>query len=85
MLWKGSFWEWGRRRIAASRYARATRARDWIGRYAFWGYVVLLLIFYFGDRFSGPPESMRQIAWTGVVATVVMLVWAMGIGRRRGS
>lgn len=57
-------------------YARATRARDWIGRYAFWGYVAVLMIFYVGDRFGGPPESMRQIAWTGVIATVVMLVWA---------
>ena len=57
-------------------YARATRARDWIGRYFFWGYVVLLLIFYVGDRFGGPPSSMNEIAWTGVVLTVVMLVWA---------
>jgi membrane-bound metal-dependent hydrolase YbcI (DUF457 family) len=57
-------------------YARATRARDRIGRYAFWGYVAVLMIFYVGDRFGGPPESMQQIAWTGVIATVVMLVWA---------
>jgi hypothetical protein len=57
-------------------YARATRARDWIGRYVFWGYVVVLMIFYVGDRFGGPPESMREIAWTGMIATVVMLVWA---------
>ena len=57
-------------------YARATRARDWIGRYAFWAYVLVLMIFYVGDRFGGPPSSMREIAWTGVIATVVMLVWA---------
>jgi hypothetical protein len=35
-----------------------------------------LMIFYVGDRFGGPPSSMREIAWTGVIATVVMLVWA---------
>jgi len=57
-------------------YATATRARDWIGRYLFWGYVVALMVFYVADRFGGPPESMREIAWTGVIATVVMLGWA---------
>jgi len=56
-------------------YATATRARDWIGRYLFWGYVVALMVFYVADRFGGPPESMREIAWTGVIATVVMLGW----------
>jgi membrane-bound metal-dependent hydrolase YbcI (DUF457 family) len=57
-------------------YATATRARDWIGRYVFWGYVVALMVFYVADRFGGPPESMREIDWTGVIATVVMLGWA---------
>jgi membrane-bound metal-dependent hydrolase YbcI (DUF457 family) len=57
-------------------YATATRARDWIGRYLFWGYVVALMVFYVADRFGKPPESMREIAWTGVIATVVMLGWA---------
>jgi membrane-bound metal-dependent hydrolase YbcI (DUF457 family) len=57
-------------------YATATRARDWIGRYLFWGYVVAWMVFYVADRFGGPPECMREIAWTGVIATVVMLGWA---------
>jgi membrane-bound metal-dependent hydrolase YbcI (DUF457 family) len=57
-------------------YATATRARDWIGRYLFWGYVVALMVFYVADRFGRPPESMREIAWTGVILTVVMLGWA---------
>jgi hypothetical protein len=34
-------------------YAHATRARDRIGQYALFGYVVLLLLTYVGDRFSG--------------------------------
>ena len=62
--------------VGVGTYARATRARDWIGRYFFWGYVVVLMIFYVGDRFGRQPSSVNEIAWTGVVLTVVMLVWA---------
>jgi hypothetical protein len=57
-------------------YARATRARDRIGRSGFWAYVVFLLLAYVGDHFGGPPESMREIAWAGLVAVVVLLLWA---------
>lgn len=51
-------------------YRRATRARDRIGRSGFWAYVVFLLLAYVGDHFGGPPESMREIAWEGLVAVV---------------
>ena len=57
-------------------YTRTTRARDRVGRWAFWAYVVFLLVIYVGDRFSAPPENAREIAWTGLIATVVLLVWA---------
>jgi hypothetical protein len=57
-------------------YMNATRARDRIGRYAFASYVVLLLVLYIGDRFSGPPPSVADIAWSGIIAMVVLLPWA---------
>lgn len=57
-------------------YAKATKARDKIGRYAFWAYVALLLVLYASDRFSPPPKSSQEIAWFAVVATVVLLAWA---------
>jgi membrane-bound metal-dependent hydrolase YbcI (DUF457 family) len=57
-------------------YARATRARDRVGRFAFWAYVTLLLVLYIGDRFSGLPASVDEIAWTGIVATFILLLWA---------
>jgi membrane-bound metal-dependent hydrolase YbcI (DUF457 family) len=66
-------------------YARCTRARDRIGRYAFWAYVALLLLLYVGDRFGGPPESMREVATTGLVATLLMLAWAWWFDRHRES
>lgn len=57
-------------------YAATTRARDRIGHYAFLGYLVLLLMAYVGDRFSGPPASPDEIAWTGLIAEAILLLWA---------
>lgn len=57
-------------------YASATRARDRVGRWAFWAYVLFLLVLYVGDRFSAPPENPTEIAWTGLIATAVLLGWA---------
>jgi membrane-bound metal-dependent hydrolase YbcI (DUF457 family) len=64
-------------------YAKATRARDKVGRWAFWAYVVFLLVLYIGDRFSATPESATERAWTGFIATVVLLVWAWWFDRHR--
>jgi membrane-bound metal-dependent hydrolase YbcI (DUF457 family) len=64
-------------------YARCTRARDRIGRFGFWAYVAVLLLLYVGDRFSGPPASMREVATSGLVATLVMLVWPWWFDRHR--
>lgn len=64
-------------------YVRTTRARDRIGRYAFAAYVGLLLALYIGDRFSGPPPSVADIAWTGIAASVVLIPWAWWFDRHR--
>jgi len=64
-------------------YARCTRARDRIGRIAFWAYVALLLLLYFGDRFGGPPESMRVFAVAGLLATLAFLAWPWWFDRHR--
>jgi hypothetical protein len=66
-------------------YARATRAKDRIGRYAFVAYVVLLLVIYIADAFGPPPESVAEIAWTAVAAVVVLIPWAWWFDRHRSS
>jgi hypothetical protein len=66
-------------------YLSATRARDWIGRYLFAAFVLLLLAAYIGDRFGGPPDSMSEVAWTGVVAMIVLLPWAWWFDKHRDS
>jgi hypothetical protein len=64
-------------------YVRTTRSRDAIGRYAFLAYVGFLLVAFVGDRFSGPPSSMVEIAWTGIVASAILVPWAWWFDRHR--
>jgi hypothetical protein len=64
-------------------YVRATRARDRIGHYAFFAYLILLLALYVGDRFSPPPSSVSEIIWPGIIAEFILLAWAWWFDRHR--
>jgi len=64
-------------------YMSATRTRDRVGKYAFASYAILLLVLYVGDRFSPPPSGPRDIAWTGIVAEVILLSWPWWFDRHR--
>ena len=65
-------------------YVRATRAKDRIGLWAFLGYVALLTGIYFADTSSPPPDSVREIAWAGIAAAVILIPWAWWFDRHRG-
>jgi membrane-bound metal-dependent hydrolase YbcI (DUF457 family) len=69
--------------VGVGLYVWSTRARDRVGRFAFWAYVGLLLLLYVGDRFSAPPESIREVAITGLVATIVLVLWSWWFDRHR--
>ena len=65
-------------------YVRTTRARDWIGRWVFGAYVVLLLAAYIGDRLGGPPTNvMSDIVWPAIIITPIMILWAWWFDRHR--
>jgi membrane-bound metal-dependent hydrolase YbcI (DUF457 family) len=66
-------------------YVLTTKARDRIGRYGFVAYVVLLVASYLRDTFSSQlPHSVKaEIAWPGLIAGVVMLIWAWWFDRHR--
>jgi membrane-bound metal-dependent hydrolase YbcI (DUF457 family) len=64
-------------------YARCTRARDGIGRIAFCAYVAVLALLYLGDRFSAPPESIREIVITGLISIPLFLLWPWWFDRHR--
>jgi len=59
-------------------YVSASRARDRIGRYGFIAYVALLVASYLKTSFSTElPHSVKaEIAWPGLIAGIVLLLWA---------
>ena len=64
-------------------YARATRARDGVGRWSFVALVAFLLISYVGNLMSPPPPSVPAIYTLGLAGGAVLLVWAWWIERHR--
>lgn len=64
-------------------YASATRARDRIGRYAFWAYAFVLLLLFIGDRFSATLPTVAQVIWSGIIAQAVFLLWPWWFDRHR--
>jgi hypothetical protein len=64
-------------------YATGTRARDGIGRWAWWGLVLLLAVTYGLNVTGGPPPSLAVVAWTGLVATAIILWLAWWLDRHR--
>ena len=67
---------------AVSLYARATRARDRVGRVALWALVVTLLLIYAANLFSPPPPSVAAVAWTAQ-AMWLLVAWAYWVDRHR--
>jgi hypothetical protein len=66
-------------------YVSATRPKDRIGKYAFMAYIVFLMVFYIGDRFSTPPGSVGEIAWPAIAASIILISWAWWFDRHRSS
>lgn len=56
-------------------YLSTTRPRNWVGRYICYAFTVVLLLLFYADRFSPPPESLREVAQTGLLATLITLAW----------
>jgi membrane-bound metal-dependent hydrolase YbcI (DUF457 family) len=64
-------------------YTHETRARDGVGRWAFWGFVAFMVLAYLGNMGSPPPPSTQAIAYVGL-ATWLFVPWAGWFDRRRG-
>jgi hypothetical protein len=69
--------------IGVGLYVSATRPRDRIGRWAFIAFVALNFGLYIADRYSPPPANISQVAWSGVIASVIMLPWAWWFDHHR--
>ena len=62
--------------VAIWLYARTTRAKDRIGRYAFLAFALFLLVIYIANPFNAPPESVSQLIWAGIAAAILVIPWA---------
>jgi len=56
-------------------YARTTRARDGVGRWAYAGFLAFALIAYASSILAGPPPSVTAIAYGGLTMYLIP-VWA---------
>jgi hypothetical protein len=63
-------------------YLRATRARDGVGRWAFWGYVAFLALGYIATLFGPPPKSVSALAWSALIMWL-LVPWAAWFDRHR--
>ena len=56
-------------------YSQQTKAKDRVGVYAFWGFVVFLLAAYGAAAFGPPPPSVKKIA-IALLCSAVLIPWA---------
>ncbi len=68
--------------VAIEVYRRTFKARDRVGRWAFWGLIVLTTAIWISGPWSPPPPSASAIAAVGLGLWLLPL-WALWIERHR--
>lgn len=63
-------------------YLKTTRARDRIGRYAFWGLIAFLVVINLANMLGPPPPSVAAVAWSAE-AIWLLVAWGYWIDRHR--
>jgi hypothetical protein len=63
-------------------YLKDTKAKDRIGHYALWSFVVLMAVLWLGAVFGPPPPSETAIKLSGV-SIWLAVAWAYWIDRHR--
>lgn len=64
-------------------YARATSARDRIGRYGFWAFVAFLALIFAANASGPPPPSIRAIEIAGLAGGLAIIAWSAWFDRHR--
>jgi hypothetical protein len=65
-------------------YLRATRARDRVGRWAFWSMVAVLAAVLMSGILGPPPTSERGVA-VGALGLWLFVPWGYWFDRHRGN
>jgi hypothetical protein len=66
-------------------YARCTRARDGVGRWAFMTLMATVLLIYVANIFSPPPPSVRALIITMAAAIPLFTGWSWWADRHRDA
>lgn len=66
-------------------YLKTTRARDRIGSWGFWAFVLVLVLSYAGSLLSPPPGNVRALAVGGLVFGWLFVAWVAWVDRHRDS
>ncbi len=65
-------------------YLKTTRAKDRTGIYAFWLFILLMVILYLGSLFGPPPPSVTSLKVLGL-CTWVFMPWIYWMDRHRAA
>ncbi len=63
-------------------YISATKAKDRIGTYAFWGLIAFLALINLGNAFGPPPPNITAVAWSAEALWLVV-AWGYWVDRHR--
>jgi membrane-bound metal-dependent hydrolase YbcI (DUF457 family) len=69
--------------MGAYLYARTTRARDAVGRYATWGLIALLFLLYVSTLNVPPPPGIPVLAVSAIAFGGLFVLWAWWGDRHR--
>ena len=87
-LWNSRFWtilvEGTIFFLAARRYARSTRPRDWIGTLAFRSFIAVLTLLYLFAIFGPPPPSDKALVFSAL-GIWLFIFWAYWLDRHRAA
>lgn len=64
-------------------YTSGTTARDRIGRYAWWGFVLFLIVGYGMNLRGVAPPNVTALAWTAGIAGALTILWGWWADRHR--
>jgi len=57
-------------------YLRVTRAKDGIGRWGLWSFIIVVAALYVANIFSPPPPNVKMLAILAIPYTWLLILWA---------